>query len=383
MGVRMNSKIGNATLRQATAVALLALAGIVCDSQISSADTLRPLTLLAQAGTARPVTAAAPAPKLEESMVFAGLGGTVQNGLQKCAIDGFQKKYNVRVEYLPAQPSQTLAKVVAQRTRPTIDVMWSSNAEAYRGFKAGVFVPITPKLVPNLANIDPKFKPQPNTGAMIGTGLYGIGYNAKVFKEKGWAPPVAWKDLWDPKFKGHVGIYSITVPVGQGTLAAAALINGGSVANIDPGFASLAKLKPNLYTIFTTAPQFDTAFLDEHVWIGAVNAARMVDQKHLGNPIDFIQPEEGVVASNIHLEIIKDAPHPAAAAAFVDWMLSKEVQSCMPTEVGYSPVVGGISVPRNLEVYYSAKGKVLPIDWDGMQERLADWLKRWNKEIEG
>ena len=64
-------------------------------------------------------------------------------------------------------------------------------------------------------------------------------------------------------------------------------------------------------------------------------------------------------------------------------MLSKEVQACMPTEVGYSPVVGGISVPRDLEVFYAAKGKVLSIDWDGMQERLADWIKRWNKEIEG
>ena len=32
--------------------------------------------------------------------------------------------------------------------------------------------------------------------------MTGLAYNAKMFKEKGWAAPTSWMDLADPKFKG-------------------------------------------------------------------------------------------------------------------------------------------------------------------------------------
>ena len=34
--------------------------------------------------------------------------------------------------------------------------------------------------------------------------MTGLGYNTRLFKEKGWAAPTSWMDLADPKFKGKV-----------------------------------------------------------------------------------------------------------------------------------------------------------------------------------
>ena len=48
-----------------------------------------------------------------------------------------------------------------------------------------------------------------NIGAMFGIQSLGLAYNAKVFQDKGWAPPAPWHDLWDPKYKGHVVVYDL------------------------------------------------------------------------------------------------------------------------------------------------------------------------------
>ena len=197
------------------------------------------------------VALAEDAAKLEDSVVFAMPGGPVQDVLQKCTFDDFTKKFNVRVDVLSIQPQATLARVLAQKNNESIDVTWSLAATDYQGYKAGVFMPVTPEQVPNLANIDPKFLPEPHSGALLTTAIQGIEYNTKIFAEKGWDPPKSWRDLWDPKYVGHIGINDLSVTSGQGLLAVAGFLNGGDAKNFDAGFDAIAKLKPNLYTIFS------------------------------------------------------------------------------------------------------------------------------------
>ena len=319
---------------------------------------------------------------LEDRVVVVMSGGPAQDIMQKCTAESFTQKTNVRVEFVSVQAPAAFARVMAQRNNPTLDVLWSIPAVDHTGFKEGVFVPLTRELVPNLANIDPKYSAEPNRGALFSTSIQGIQYNTKIFKEKGWDPPTSWRDLWDPKYKGRVGIYDLGGGSGQALLAVAGFLNGGDSKNMDAAFSEIAKLKPSLYTIFRQAPQFDAAVLEGNVYIGISSAGRILALMLQDNPISFVQPKEGVVVNNLSLQVVKGAPHPKAALAYVNWMLSKEGQSCLP-KAGYSTVVNGIDIAPNIAPYMTLQRSVIPFDAGDMQDRLPDLLKRWNKEIDG
>ena len=329
-----------------------------------------------------PSRAAAQTTRLEDVVIFAMPGGPAQDSLQKCIAGDFTKRFNVRIEFLSIQNPQALARVLAQRNNPTIDVIFADDGSSYSGFKQGVFTELGAALIPNIANIDPKFAFKPGPGVLVTSSMQGLTYNTRIFREKGWAPPTSLRDLWDPKHKHRVGIFGLGAGSGQGLLAAAGFLDGGSALNFDAAFNSLAGLKPNLYTVFQQAPQYGTALLDGNNEIGFGPAPRHLAMKLQGDPVGFVQPVEGVISKEIYLQIVKGAPHPNAAAAFVNWMLSKEGQSCLP-DAGYPPVIEGINVDPELAPYLKVQQKVIPVDWIKFQENLPALLQRWNKEIDG
>ncbi len=322
------------------------------------------------------------APKLEDRLVLGAIGGSIQTGLQTCAIDSFEKKTNVRVEYVAAQPAELLAKAVAQKSNPAMDVEWVSSAEQYRGDQQNLFAQLDESAVPNLRNVPAEFK-DVKVGAPFGLSTSGIEYNTQVFKDRNFPAPTSWNDLWDPRFKGHAAIYTISILIGHGFLVTVAELNGGSVSNIDPGFRRISELRPNLYTVVSTAPQLDQLFQQGNVWIAVNSGARTQALKASGVPVEFVQPKEGVIAGHSYFELLKGAPHPNAGAAFIDWILSDDVQSCLAGGIGYAPVVRGAKVPSDLSLYLYPSGKIVDINWVAVQDQLTAWISRWNKEIEG
>jgi putative spermidine/putrescine transport system substrate-binding protein len=326
-------------------------------------------------------------PKLESSLVFAAPGGTVQTGLQTCAIDGFEKKYGVQVSFQAAQPVQNLALVAAQQSHPTIDVMWTSEAEQYIGTHHGFFAPLSYADVPNSLNVPAATRTKlrygfDKSGIPLASNIAGIEYNAKLFQSNGWAPPKTWSDLWDPKYKGHVAIYDLPIPFGQAFLDAMGKLNGGNEAHIDPAFARLTALKPSLGLIASAAAQIDQGFQNNSIWIAVNTGSRALALKQSGFPVTFVNPTQGVLRNELFLDVVKNAPHPNAAKAFINWMLSTPIQSCLAAQVGYAPFSTKASVPSDLGLYLGTKNtKAIPIAWASVEHNLSSWLSRWNKSV--
>jgi putative spermidine/putrescine transport system substrate-binding protein len=78
-----------------------------------------------------------------------------------------------------------------------------------------------------------------------------ITYNSDYVKD----PPKPWKNLWDPKYKGKIFLLDTTTSQGISLLVIFICLNGGSEKNIDPGFAKLASIKPNVLTFWTRHDQ--------------------------------------------------------------------------------------------------------------------------------
>ena len=79
---------------------------------------------------------------------------------------------------------------------------------------------------------------QDEWGPKISMQVIGIGYNPKKIK----TPPKSWDDLWNPIYKGRVGLTALNSTLGMAFMAEIARLKGGSESNLEPAFKALKTL---------------------------------------------------------------------------------------------------------------------------------------------
>jgi iron(III) transport system substrate-binding protein len=96
--------------------------------------------------------------------------------------------------------------------------------------------------------------------------------------------------------------------------------------------------------------------------------------KAKGSPIDFIFPAEGLPAVTEPVAILKTTQNPAAARAFVDFILSDEGQK-LAVSMGYIPARRSVGMPS----WYPAGAKinVMPTDIPKVVQANSANLKRF------
>ena len=141
-------------------------------------------------------------------------------------------------------------------------------------------------------------------------GGYGLPFFASVTaltynKEHVKTPPQALSDLANPEIKGRVGIFNLESVGGVGNLIALAVANGGSVKNLDPGFAKLKEISPNLATATASPVEIYNLLQRGEIWLssfwsGRVNA--LIDQ---GLPLGIVVPKEGLLGNLDFASLVK------------------------------------------------------------------------------
>jgi putative spermidine/putrescine transport system substrate-binding protein len=324
--------------------------------------------------------------KVTGTLVIGGFGGTTPQGLQTCGIKSFEKAYpGVTVQYIAGQGSETIAKVAASKNDPTIDLMMLQSADLYNANRLGLVGTESASAVPNIQDLKSLYgsKPMYGGGVPLGTLSTGIAYNTQVFKEHGWAAPNSWNDLWDPKFKGHVAIITITVGGTQAWVQTLGEIDGGSVDNAAPLFKKLGQLKPNLYAVDSTSAQLAEQIQQQHVWIAPFSGNQVAPLQAQGVPIQMIIPKEGIELAVTYLTLVKGAPNTAAAEAFQNWMLAQKQQQCVAKVVGYGPVRKGITAPASIAALVGPlpTTKIIPSNFADIQKNLPEWVSEWDSEL--
>ena len=165
-------------------------------------------------------------------------------------------------------------------------------------------------------------------------GYMAIGYDSAVVPEV-----TAVADLLKPEFKGKVALNGDPTQAGAAFsgVMMAAIANGGSADDIAPGVDFFSELKAagNFLTVdpdSTTIEQGTTPVVIDWDYLGAAAAANVDTWK-------TVVPEEAVVAGYYFQAINADAPHPAAARLWQEFLYSDEGQNLW-LEGGARPVRG-------------------------------------------
>jgi putative spermidine/putrescine transport system substrate-binding protein len=325
-----------------------------------------------------------PATAQQKTFTLAGYGGSFEQTMRKEVIPAFEAKHGVKVEYVAGNSTDTLAKLQAQKGNQVIDAIIVDDGPMYQAVELGFCGELGAGDVYKDVYSIMKFK----SNKAVGIGVVGSGilYNKKVFDENKWAAPTSWADLADPKFKGKLVIPALNNTYGLHAVVMAAVLRGGSETNIDPGFKAFKDdIGPNVLA-YESSPGKMTELLQSGqaviaVW-GSGRAKALADT---GFPASFVYPKEGGVALGVAACPIAGTKNNPEAQAFVQHMLSPDIQVIMAKGAGFGPTNSTVklAVEQQAGLPYGDQVKQLrAIDWDTVNKNRAEWNKRWTREIE-
>ncbi|MCT9079095.1 ABC transporter substrate-binding protein [Streptomyces fulvoviolaceus] len=242
-------------------------------------------------------------------------------------IDGFEKKYGIKVEVEnPDGSSQDEINAVTSRKGQgrAPDVLDLGSSFALSAAQQGLLAPYK---VASFADIPTEQKDAQARWYNDYGGYISIGCDAKRVK----TCPTTFADLLKPQYKGQVALNGNPTKSGSafGGVWAASLASGGSFDDIQPGLDFFAKLKKNgNYTpVESTPATVEKGETPISIDWDYLNAGYADEFKSKGVDWKVAVPTDGKFSQYYSQAVNKDAPHPAAARLWQEYLYSAEGQN--------------------------------------------------------
>ena len=270
------------------------------------------------------------------------------------------------------------AKLIAERNgrRSSMDVVHLSDTDMYQMAQLGVFDDVPADIVTNAKNIIPALHRAYSIPHIFSGQV--IVYNPDKIK----TPPKGFADLWDPKWKGRVGIPDLNYPaVTFGT----AIMAGGSMGNWEPAKKALLDLKKNKPVVYPSHEAMAQALKAEEVWIAPMWLARTYMWRKAGLKIAHIVPEEGAIPVIFEAAVTKHAQNKANGWAYLNAMLDAGAQAGFADRMGYVPTVTNARLPDDLAAQIgftpAQQAKFNVPNYEYQAKNLPAILDFWNREF--
>lgn len=284
-------------------------------------------TLLLVLSSAPPASAQAP----KRTLTISTWGGITEDAIKKYVQPQFEAKYNAKLDYDIGGQGIRFNKLLAQKGNSQIDVFFSTDEAVFAGITEDLFVKVNKSNIPRFNDVYDWANPTGDYGVAYAIITYGLAYHTGLVSN----PPTSWIDMWRPEFKGKLALAAVAHSQSLSILIRAAELNGGSRENITRGLIQMAALRPIRLTTFWTdwAPMVKsgevTLATEFDYYIQA-----MIDQ---GYPVAWVLPSDGGIASLQHLSIVKGTKVQDLAEAFINELLSPEIQIKFAQDTYYGP----------------------------------------------
>jgi len=304
-------------------------------------------------------------------------GGIYEELARKLVVAPFERDTGATVEIVPGSAAQIITRLMAEKAAPTIDAVIVDQLVMGSAIDQGLFETIDRNNIPSLADLAPEAIDSRGYGPIVHSHNLVLGYNTKLLKVK---PPASWADLWDARFTGLVVPGAIELTPGLLFLLQANALNGGSYDNIDPGFAALRRLAPNINKYFHTIGEVRPLVAQNNVVV-AISSNMLHAEMQQGSPVAMVFPAEGCLASPAVAQVVKGTSVKALAEQFIDYYLRPEAQLGWSRDYNVSVFNTRANVPEDVKARIA--GKIVFFDGNEVARRRGAWVERWTREIRG
>lgn len=275
---------------------------------------------------------------------------------------------------------QVARLTAAKGNKPPFDVAFFDTPQVLDAAKDGLIVEYPSAQSPNFKDLVPKF--QDKWGPKITMQVIGIGYNPKKIT----TPPKSWNALWDPQYKGRVGLTALNSQLGIAFLAELNRIKGGTDSDFEPAFKALRELLPNVGAIAANLGAYATLWQQEQIDIAPYNFNFVQTLKAKDVPVELSIPDTGAVGWETSLHLVAGAAEPVLAVQYIDLHLDPNIQAQMlkppydaiPTN---SKVKLEGAVTKSIAKTEADLANVRGFDWVKLNPQRGVLIERFNREI--
>ena len=317
----------------------------------------------------------------DKNLVVATFPGTWNEAHREILLPAFRKRAHATVtQSIILAQDQVSRLMAAKGGRPPFDVAIFDSPQVLDAVKQELIVQYPVAKSTHFKELLPQF--QDKWGPKISMQVIGIGYNPKKIK----TPPKSWDELWDPKYKGRVGLTALNSQLGIAFLAELNHLRGGSETDFEPAFKALRELLPNVGAIGANLGAYATLWQQGEIDIAPYNFNFVQTLKGRGVPVELAIPASGAVGWQTSLHLVANAAEPDLAVQYIDTHLDAAVQAAMlkpPFDV--IPTNAKVrlegAITHSIAKTHADLAKIRGFDWEKLNPQRGALIERFNREI--
>jgi putative spermidine/putrescine transport system substrate-binding protein len=315
-----------------------------------------------------------------DPLVINSYGGPFEKFMREEIIPVFERETGIKTKLDIGLAKDWLATLRAAGVdNPPYDVLLMNGIFAALLRAEGFFEPIPVAEVPNLKDLVPVARMPNDNGVIAWMQPLGVAYRSDMTK----AQPAAWKDLWNPEFKGHIGLYTITNTGGMMFLLMIAKIFGGSEYKTDVAFDEIRKLKP--FTQVDFSGTMEIMLTRGEVTVGPLDFPAVARLKLKGAEIDIKPPAEGSFMFDQMFDVLRGSKKKAEGYKWINFLLRPDIQEKWVNGFYVTPSNQVAKIPDKLKplipLYGDRTKEIVVFDWDTANKNRDAIIERWNKEM--
>jgi len=301
--------------------------------------------------------------------------------LYRDVLPAFEKQEGVKVNIVTAGSGEVVNRANVEKDSPKADVIVTLPPFIQQAQQSGLLQPYQSV---NYKNVPAIAKAPDGSWATFVNNYFSFAINPEVVKTQ----PKTFADLLHPDYAGKVA-YSNPATAGDGM---AVIILTTSLMGEDKAFDYLKKLEQSA-KFHTKGTGYLDVLLSRNE-ISVANGDLQMDLDDAANgglslkPI-FLAAEAGGHPTTFQLPyaigLIKNGPNQAEGKKLIDYLMSTQVQSKVPDIFGIPARTDVALTGKNGEAVKQAiQGvKLIPVDWNQVMAKKADWTARWKNEVIG
>lgn len=252
-------------------------------------------------------------------------------------LDRFEKETGIQVVYTTYDSNEAMyAKLKLLDDSAAYDLAVPSTYYVSKMRKEGLLMKLDRSKIEGFDNLDPELTnldvdPDNQYSVPYLWGTTGLAVDTADIDQ----PVTAWADLWNPEFKGKVMLTNDmreVFHVGLRVLGYSG--NSTNPDEIEAAYEKLKALMPSVRTFNSDAPR--VPYLEGETDVGMIWNGEAVMAQDTMPSLQYVYPEEGIIAWLDSFVIPKNARNPEAAYKFISFVLRPEISALISEDIGYA-----------------------------------------------
>lgn len=288
--------------------------------------------------------------------------------------DAFTDETGVEVEFINLK-GELADRVRSEKGNPQADIMFGGDTATYMQLKdEDVYEVTNPQWKDEL---DDSFKdPEGYWYGTIKTPVM-MFYNTELLSSE--KAPKDWTDLTKEEYKDLI-VTRDSLSSSMRSTITNLIYNFSQNSSEEDAWKYLRDLNKNTKNYYNSGSMMYEAIGKDEAAISIAVLSDIIDNKeNNGMPLEVIDAESGSVVITDCVAALKNAPHPNAASAFVEFVGSAKVQSMIANDFNRIPTLDSAlsDSPKWMQTNY----KTMNTDWSVISKNQSDWLEKWETDI--